>query len=197
MTLDDRWIKLKTECEQCHSCPALVRSRKTEAWGKPVYGSGNINSKIVFVGEAPGRLGAGRTGTPFLGDKSGDFLDWCLTELGLDHEDIYITNIVKCLPKNEKGNNRKPSNFEVNQCMKHLVEEMGLIKPEKIICLGKTAYKNIMDKTPWYPAFRTCEIIYLEHPSYIYNYQGGKPGTKKASDYVEKMHNIILGVELS
>ena len=181
------WQKLKDQCESCTQCPKLVRSRKTEEWGKPVFGYGTINSRVMLVGEAPGRLGAARTGIPFKGDKSGDFLEWCLNELNLDLESIYITNIVKCLPKNTNGNNRKPSNFEVNQCIKYLVKEVEIIQPKKIICLGKTAYDGVLDKSAWYPALREPEIIRIDHPSYIYNYQGGKPGTPRASQYLEQL----------
>ena len=190
------WEKLKAECEECQRCPKLVRSRQTEKWGKPVFGYGALNSPVVLIGEAPGRLGAGRTGIPFMGDKSGDFLDWCLSEIGLDREKIYITNIVKCLPKSNKGNNRKPNGYEINQCIKYLVREIELIKPKRIICLGKTAYDNIIDKSSWYPTLREPEIIRIDHPSYIYNYQGGKPGTLKASQYLEELTKALTIYEL-
>lgn len=185
--MNETWLELKAKCERCRSCPALVRSRQTEEWGLPVFGYGNLESPVILVGEAPGRLGAGRTGMPFKGDKSGDFLDWCLSEMGLDREQVYITNIVKCLPKNKDGNNRKPTKYEVSQCIKYLVKEVELIQPKKIICLGNTAYKGIYEKSAWFPSLRKPELIKVDHPSYILNFQGGKPGTPKAAAYIKKL----------
>ena len=174
-------------CYLCEECPSLVKSRKTEAWGKPVFGKGFIDAPFMLIGEAPGRLGAARTGIPFKGDKSGDFLEWCLEELGIQHDSLYITNIVKCLPKDENENNRKPTAYETSRCIKHLIEEIRIVNPEKLICLGRTAYKTIIEKSQWYPDIRKCEIILVDHPSYVSNYQGGKPGTPRAQKYVEDL----------
>lgn len=178
------------QCYNCQLCSNLVESRKTEVWKKPVYGSGNLDSKIMFIGEAPGRLGAGRTGIPFKGDKSGDLLYWCFDEVVKKPllDNYYITNIVKCLPKSFEGNtNRTPTRIEIRNCLKkHLIKEIDLINPDVLICLGRKSYD--------YLSRIHYNRIYLEHPAYILR-NGGVKGNWKAYIYAKKIKRIIENIE--
>jgi uracil-DNA glycosylase len=90
-------------------------------------------AKVVFVGEAPGAK-EDATGRPFVG-RSGKFLDSVLAELGVDSEDVFITNIVRCRPPG----NRKPSKSEIDSCLKNLVRELKAIRPKVVVALGATA----------------------------------------------------------
>lgn len=98
---------------------------------QPVPGDGNPNSEIVFIGEAPGKS-EDEQGRPFVG-AAGKFLAEMLENIGLKREDIYITNIVKYRPPN----NRDPLPEEKDACREWLVEELNFIKPKLIIFLGR------------------------------------------------------------
>src|SRR5215216_6289699 len=95
---------------------------------------------MVLVGEAPGRFGADRTGVPFSGDRSGAFLRELIAELGLDAErEVYITNVVKCNPRDERGNNRAPAGAEIAACRSHMEAELRLLRPRVVVPLGALA----------------------------------------------------------
>ena len=148
---------------KCKKCPRLVNFVKkisTEKrkqninetyWGKPVTGFGDINSKILIIGLAPAAHGGTRTGRAFTGDKSGDFLFKCLFKAKISNQDYsinlndglklnstYITNILKCVPPEDK-----PKIEELNNCSKYFdVEISNLKKLKTIIALGKVAFDN-------------------------------------------------------
>lgn len=117
----------------------LVQERR-ENKALPVIGEGNLNSQIVFIGEAPGKKEA-QTGKPFCG-ASGKLLDSLLEEINLDREDIYITNIVKDRPTD----NRDPKSEEINQYASLLDRQLEIIKPKVITTLGRFSMKYIMQK---------------------------------------------------
>jgi uracil-DNA glycosylase family 4 len=120
-------------------------------WGKPVTGFGDINAKLMILGLAPAAHGGTRTGRAFTGDKSGDFLFSCLYKTGISNlpyskhkkdglilNNTYITNILKCVPPEDK-----PLNFELNNCSKYFDNEIkNLTKLKVIISLGKIAFDN-------------------------------------------------------
>jgi DNA polymerase len=160
--------KLKEQIEQCTKCRNLVESRKLYPYGKPTFGYGNPNSKIVFIGEAPGHLGCGRTGKPFMGDRSGEIYFKALKESGLEYDQVYTTNVVKCCPLN----NRTPTKEEVAHCAYWLETELKIINPKVIIALGRTAanrlgIKDNLNKvllTNYRYEGRLVKVLY--HPAY-------------------------------
>lgn len=185
------WQVLKQTVMNCKKCPLLVESRETEEHGRPVMGKGSLNSPAILVGEAPGRLGAGRTGIPFKGDMSGDLLFWCLKHEKLDpFKDLYITNCVKCLPKDlEKGTNRTPSTDECLNCYPYLIEEINLVKPKIIIALGRVPERSLKKYLP--RAFRKkLNIVYHPHPAYLIR-QGIRAGAPKAKSYAKELARLI------
>ena len=117
------------ECTKCDLCKTRTNS---------VPGKGNFQSDVIFVGEAPGR-NEDHNGEPFIG-AAGKKLSAALEEAGMSREDIYITNVVKCRPPN----NRVPNSNERNTCMQYLEEEIAIIKPKIICILGNTAFNSIL-----------------------------------------------------
>lgn len=109
------------------NCKCELRKTATQA----VFGDGNANTDIVFIGEAPGKK-EDETGTPFVG-AAGKFLSEMLAGIGMKREDIYITNIVKYRPPN----NRDPEPSEKEACNEWLINELKIINPKLIVFLGR------------------------------------------------------------
>jgi DNA polymerase len=131
-THDDGWEKLKAECLACDRC-ALSETRT-----QVVFGVGDPESEVLFIGEGPGAEEDLR-GEPFVG-RAGQLLDVMLASVGLKRESIYIANIVKCRPPG----NRDPLNMEQDACLYWLREQTKLIKPKIIVCLGRVAAMRII-----------------------------------------------------
>jgi len=117
------------KCTKCDLCKTRTNS---------VPGKGNFQSKVIFVGEAPGR-NEDKSGEPFVG-VAGQKLSIALEEAGISRDEVYITNIVKCRPPN----NRVPSTNERNTCQEYLKQEISIIKPKIICLLGNTAFNSIL-----------------------------------------------------
>ncbi len=121
----------------------VLSCRKCELWKtrmNPVFGEGDINAKIMFVGEAPG-YNEDKTGIPFCG-KAGKVLDELLCSVNIKREEVFICNILKCRPPN----NKNPTNEEIDACSPYLDQQIKIIKPSIICCLGKFATEHIMKK---------------------------------------------------
>jgi uracil-DNA glycosylase family 4 len=126
-----RFKKSIAECKKCRLC-----TNRTNI----VLGEGNINAKIMFIGEGPG-ADEDKQGVPFVG-KAGQLMNKAFQALGINREEIYIANIVKCRPPS----NRVPEEDEAQACLNYLRNQVVLIKPEIIVLLGSTALKNILGK---------------------------------------------------
>lgn len=108
-----------------------------------VYGEGNPDARIMFIGEGPGRE-ENLQGKPFVG-KSGQLLTKMLNAINLKRDEVYIANIVKCQPPN----NRNPVNEEINACLPYLKEQIEIINPSIIVLLGKVATASLLaDESP-------------------------------------------------
>jgi len=136
------WKELNRKISRCKKCSFIVKTRN-----RAVKGIGSQNAKIMIIGLAPGRYGADLTGIPFSRDPSGRLLDEMLVAAGLSRErDVFITNLVKCNPKDNLGRNRQPSKIEILNCQSFLKREMELLKPKIIVPLGRPASEIILDK---------------------------------------------------
>ncbi len=129
----ENWDKLYKECSECERC-ALSATRTN-----CVFGVGNKNADLMFVGEAPGEQ-EDLSGTPFVG-RAGQLLDKYLYAVDIDREDVYIANILKCRPPK----NRDPLPAEEDACIGYLREQVKLIKPKIIVCLGRIAAMRLID----------------------------------------------------
>ncbi len=129
--------ELSKNSSQCRLCPAMsdlpaILSSK----------NGSIHTDLVFVAEAPGRFGSGRTGIPFHGDRSGDNFEQLLNHIGLKRKNIFITNAVLCNPL-KNGNNRRPTIKEIDNCTSFLENLINLITPKIISTLGGVGLEAI------------------------------------------------------
>ncbi|MFR3386470.1 MAG: uracil-DNA glycosylase [Lachnospiraceae bacterium] len=124
--------ELKEFVDHCTRCE-LCKTRN-----HPVMGKGDLSSPILFIAEAPGK-NEDRDGIPFTG-RSGELFDRLLSEIGMKREEIYLTNIVKCHPPN----NRDPKQEEQESCIPYLKYETVLLRPKMIVCLGRIAAQRII-----------------------------------------------------
>lgn len=124
--------ELKKYCLKCKKC------RLHETRNNVVFGQGNDNADLMFVGEGPG-YNEDIQGVPFVG-KAGQLFDKMIKAIDLTREEIYIANIVKCRPPN----NRNPLDDESKICIEYLRWQVKLIKPKIIVCLGSVSAKNLI-----------------------------------------------------
>lgn len=105
--------------------------------------NGNINSNVLFIAEAPGRLGADRTAIPLFGDQTGNNFQYLIDTIGWSREEFLITNAVLCNPRDEKGNNAPPSKDYIKNCSVYLEILIRIMGPEYIITLGQKALESL------------------------------------------------------
>lgn len=105
--------------------------------------NGRLTARILFVAEAPGRLGAARTGVPLAGDQSGRNFERLLASAGLRRDDAFITNAVLCNPRDARGRNAPPTMPEVRNCSPFLRRTIELVDPPLVIALGVVALKAL------------------------------------------------------
>ncbi|SNZ11370.1 uracil-DNA glycosylase [Hydrogenobacter hydrogenophilus] len=160
-----------------------------------VFGDGNPDSPVVFVGEAPGEE-EDRQKKPFVG-RAGRYLNEKLQEVGLSREEVYITNVVKSRPPG----NRKPTKDEMIGCIPYLRKEIEIIKPKLIVCLGSTALEGLLGKnlpiTRYrgqvfdYPYDRNIKVFLTYHPAYVLrNPQADKEFTQDIKKVVELLKEL-------
>jgi DNA polymerase len=126
------WEKLHQQCLNCRAC-ALAETRTNV-----VFGVGDPEAEVLFIGEAPG-ANEDAQGEPFVG-RAGKLLDDMLAMIGLDRSKIYITNSVKCRPPQ----NRDPLNTEKDACRGYLRRQVELMRPKIIVCLGRISAAEII-----------------------------------------------------
>ena len=132
-TADERREELKAVWQQarsCTKCPQLASARQTV-----VFGSGNADADLMFVGEAPG-ANEDRQGLPFVG-QAGRLLETLLQEIGLSRGDVFIANVLKCRPPG----NRDPLPQEIDACQDYLFRQLELIEPRVVCTLGNFSTK--------------------------------------------------------
>ena len=124
--------QLQEKCNQCHGCP--LGDTRTNL----VFGVGNPNADLMFVGEAPGEQ-EDLSGIPFVG-RAGQLLDRYLYAVDIPRENVYIANILKCRPPK----NRDPLPAEEDACIGYLREQVRLIRPKVIVCLGRISAMRLI-----------------------------------------------------
>ena len=154
--------KLREEAENCRKCE-LYKYRKNL-----VFGDGNPDAELLFVGEAPG-FDEDKTGIPFVG-KAGQLLNKILEEVGFKRSEVYICNVVKCHPPQ----NRNPNLAEIAACKDFLLKQIEIIKPKVICTLGKFAAQTLLNSKESITILRGrvfdyqgIKLIPAFHPAYL------------------------------
>ncbi|MBN1480514.1 uracil-DNA glycosylase [candidate division KSB1 bacterium] len=172
-------------CQQC----ALSQARN-----KFVFGGGNPQADIVFVGEAPG-ADEDRIGLPFVG-RAGDMLTKILDSIQLKRTDVYICNILKCRPPQ----NRDPLPDEIATCKPYLVKQLQLIQPKIIVCLGRIAAQVLLEtsdsltqlRARWF-SLNEMKVMVTYHPAALLRSTGYKSATWEDMKRLRQLYDDIKG----
>ena len=182
----NNWEELEVVVKQCRKC-RLCETRKNV-----VFGVGNREADIMFIGEGPG-ADEDAQGEPFVG-KAGKLMNMAFDMLGIKREEVYIANIVKCRPPN----NRNPQDDEAENCLDYLRNQVILVKPKIIVLLGSVALKNVLGKEYGITASRgkwleRKGILYMPtwHPAALLRDENKKIDFIKDLKQVIKRYNEI------
>ncbi|KAF0170368.1 MAG: Phage SPO1 DNA polymerase-related protein [Limisphaerales bacterium] len=167
---------LRERALACTKCPHLVTTRKSV-----VFGVGDPNAQLMFVGEAPG-ADEDQQGEPFVG-RAGQLLTRIIQATGLTRDKVYIANVLKCRPDTpgQSYGNRKPRADEMATCLPYLLEQIQLIQPRVIVALGGTAVEGLFGQTEvritrlrgsWM-SFHGTPVMPTFHPSYVLRAEDG------------------------
>ncbi len=148
--------------------PNCTRCKLHKARKQIVFGVGNPKAQLVFVGEGPGR-DEDEQGEPFVG-RAGKLLTQMIEAMSLRREDVYICNVVKCRPPE----NRLPEKDEIATCSPFLMRQLGVINPKVVCCLGACAAQTLLETTQgisrfrgeWFD-YRGAKLIATYHPAYL------------------------------
>ena len=159
---DDTLLKIREDIGDCTRC-RLHKGRNSI-----VFGDGNPKAKLVFVGEAPG-ADEDKQGIPFVG-RAGKLLTQMIEAMGLQRQDVYICNVVKCRPPD----NRKPEDDEVCTCSPYLLRQLDVIEPKVLVCLGAVAAQTLLETKRGISQFRGewmdwrgHKLMATYHPAYL------------------------------
>lgn len=187
---------LRTRALACVKCPHLASSRKNV-----VFGVGNIDSPLMFVGEAPG-ADEDELGEPFVG-KAGQLLTKIIETMGLSRAEVYIANILKCRPDTpgESSGNRKPTPGEMATCIPYLHEQIDLIQPKVLVALGGTAVEGLLGKTTGitrlrgnWKSYRNIPLMPTYHPAYLLRNQALSEKRHVWEDMLQVMEKLALPI---
>jgi DNA polymerase len=167
------WEPLQEQVRSCRRC-GLCESRT-----QTVFGVGDHGAQLMVVGEAPG-ADEDRQGEPFVG-RAGQLLNSMLRAAGFHREQVYIANILKCRPPN----NRDPQPAEVAECLPYLHRQIELVGPRLILCVGRIAAQNLLATDTPIGRLRGCvhrlpagqPVVVTYHPAYLLR----SPGEKRKS----------------
>ncbi len=153
---------LASEARKCTICEAM--KDKTAVLSEL---NGNLEPRVFFIAEAPGRQGADRTRRPFHGDKSGENFQVLLDSIRLTRDEIFITNSVLCSPRKPNGANRRPKKSEIGNCADYLRRTLDLIKPRIVVTLGSVALEALK-------AVESHDLTLKGDVGKVYDWNGGK-----------------------
>ncbi len=180
------WTELQQRVAQCTACG--LHGTRTQT----VFGVGNINAQWMVIGEAPG-ADEDRQGEPFVG-RAGKLLNEMLRAIGLQREEVYIANVLKCRPPN----NRDPQPGEVEQCESYLRRQVELVQPKLILAVGRIAAQNLLRTDITIGKLRGRQFSYggiplvvTYHPAYLLRSPAEK---RKAWDDLRFARGLLSGM---
>ena len=190
------FAELRQRALACVRCPNLAAARKNV-----VFGVGDINAQLMFIGEAPG-ADEDDQGEPFVG-KAGQLLTKIIQTMGLARDSVYIGNILKCRPDTpgQASGNRKPTPEEMQTCIPYLHEQIDLIHPRVIVALGGTAVEGLLGKTlgitklrgQW-RTYRGIPLMPTYHPAYLLRNQSLSEKRRVWEDMLQVMEKLGLPI---
>jgi uracil-DNA glycosylase len=176
----------------CTKCPHLARSRT-----QTVFGVGNPDADLMFIGEAPG-ADEDAQGEPFVG-RAGQLLTKIIAAMGFSRTDVYIANVLKCRPDMPRGSsgNRPPTPEEMQTCLPYLAEQIGIIQPKVLVALGATAVEGLLGtrgpmhtmRGRWHEHHETPLMI-TYHPSYLLRNQAPSEKRKVWEDMLQVLERL-------
>jgi uracil-DNA glycosylase family 4 len=180
--------ELRDTVLKCTLCSELARTRK-----KVVFGSGNLQAKVVFVGEAPG-ADEDEQGLPFVG-RAGQLLTKIIEAMGMTRDQVFICNVLKCRPPN----NRPPAPMEVANCRPYLKRQIELIRPKVIVALGNHAAKALLQTEKGisglrgtFQEYEGIPVMCTYHPAYLLRSPGEK---RKVWEDMKKVIQLLARSE--
>lgn len=181
---EQTWHRLRLETQSCKKCGELARTRRTV-----VFGSGNRQASLVFVGEAPGGE-EDRQGLPFVG-PAGQLLTKMIEAMGLKRDEVYIANVLKCRPPG----NRTPRPEEIENCEPYLAAQLALIRPRLICALGTFAAQTLLKTSVPISAlrgrvhrYRDIPVLCTFHPAYLLRNPSGK---KRSWEDLKRLRSLL------
>jgi uracil-DNA glycosylase len=190
------FAELQKRALACVKCPHLASSRKNV-----VFGVGNPDAELMFVGEAPG-ADEDLEGEPFVG-KAGQLLTKIIQTMGLSRDRVYIANILKCRPDTpgQTAGNRKPTAEEMQTCIPYLHEQIDLIRPKVLVALGATAVEGLLGKTlgitrlrgNW-RVYRGIPLMPTYHPAYLLRNQALSEKRRVWEDMLQVMEKLGMPI---
>lgn len=176
----------------CIKCPHLARTRT-----QTVFGVGNPDAELMFIGEAPGADEDAR-GEPFVG-RAGQLLTKIIETMGFKRSDVYIANVLKCRPDMPPGSagNRPPTPVEMQTCLPYLAEQIGIIQPKVLIALGATAVEGLLGtrgvmrelRGRWH-SHQETPLMITYHPSYLLRNQSPSEKRKVWEDMLQVLERL-------
>ena len=168
-TKAERLAEVRARVAACDLCPHLAESRTNI-----VFGTGNPDAEIMFIGEAPG-ADEDAQGEPFVG-RAGQLLTKIIAAMGFDRGDVYIANVLKSRPDMPAGapGNRPPSAVEMQNCLPFLIEQINIVQPKALVALGATAVEGLLGprgsmrelRGKWH-SFNNTPLMITYHPAYL------------------------------
>ena len=187
---------LREKVLACVKCSHLASARKNV-----VFGVGNMDAQLMFVGEAPG-ADEDAQGEPFVG-RAGELLTKIIQATGLKRGDVYIANILKCRPDTpgQSAGNRKPTPEEMATCIPYLHEQIDLIRPKVLVALGATAVEGLLGKTlgitklrGHWQTYRGIPLMPTYHPAYLLRNQAMSEKRRVWEDMLAVMETLGMSI---
>lgn len=195
----EKLANLAARVAPCQLCPHLASSRT-----QTVFGVGNPEATLMFVGEAPG-ADEDAKGEPFVG-AAGQLLTKMIGAMGLTRDQVYIANVLKCRPDMPKGSsgNRKPTAAEMKTCLPYLLAQIEIIQPQVIVALGATAVEGLFGPFQVgttigrlrgkFMDFQNRPVMPTYHPSYLLRNQSIAEKRKVWEDLLMAMEKLSLPI---
>ena len=192
----ERIEQLRAAVAPCAKCPQLARTRT-----QTVFGVGNIDATIMFVGEAPG-ADEDLAGEPFVG-KAGQLLTKIIETMGVKRSEVYIANVLKCRPDTAPGasGNRRPTPVEMHTCLPYLRAQIEIINPTVLVALGAVAMEGLLGSVEpmgrlrgrWHE-FQGIPLMATYHPAYLLRSQSLGEKRKVWQDILLVMERVGLPI---